>query len=273
MGLARKLWTRGLDALPVTGYHFDRPIVVLQSDDWGRVGLSDQAGLEQLRSAGLELGERPYDFYTLETADDVSALADLLGRHRDSIGRNPCLLMNFIVANVDFAKASTETGISLRQLADGLPDGWNRPGLIESYREGIAQGVFSAALHGTTHFCRASVERALANDNERSSLLHNLWKAGTPYIHWRMPWIGYEYWDPEAKPLEHSQSCSPLCRDQRALQGIALTTTPTVHGRNTVFGSHRMVPENSCRHTSDRMNCFTCLGPLDLNLQPIRSFP
>jgi hypothetical protein len=28
-------------------------------------------------------------------------------------------------------------------------------------------------------------------------LLHTLWRAGTPYIQWRMPWIGYEYWDPE----------------------------------------------------------------------------
>ena len=30
-------------------------------------------GLEQLRSAGLDLGERPYDLYTLETAEDLTA--------------------------------------------------------------------------------------------------------------------------------------------------------------------------------------------------------
>ena len=54
MNLARKLWQRGRDLLPVAGFHFDRPLVLLQSDDWGRVGLRDQAGLEQLRSAGLD---------------------------------------------------------------------------------------------------------------------------------------------------------------------------------------------------------------------------
>lgn len=202
MGLAQTLWQRGLGALPLTGYHFDRPIVLLQSDDWGRVGLRDQAGLEQLRAAGMKLGERPYDFYTLETAADVSALADILGRHRDSVGRNPCLLMNFIVANVDFARAADIGGIPLRPLADGLPEGWSRPGLIESYREGIAQGIFIAALHGTTHFCRASVERCFVENNDRSTLVRNLWRAGTPYIHWRMPWIGYEYWDPEKSENE-----------------------------------------------------------------------
>ena len=41
------------------------------------------------------------------------------------------------------------------------------------------------------------VEQALAGNSERSSLVRNLWQAGTSYIHWRMPWIGYEYWDPE----------------------------------------------------------------------------
>jgi hypothetical protein len=234
MGLARKLWQRGLDALPVTGYHFDRPIVLLQSDDWGRVGLRDQAGLEQLRGAGIELGERPYDFYSLETADDVSAVADVFGRHRDSVGRNPCLLMNFIVANVDFGKASTDTkGIPLRQLADGLPDGWSRPGLLDSYRNGINAGVISAALHGTTHFCRASVERALTGNSERSSLIRNLWRVGTPYIHWRMPWIGYEYWDPEQS--EDERFLPPEA--QRDLIGQA------VGGFAKLFGA---LPRSAC---------------------------
>ena len=50
---ARRLWQRGLSFLPVEGFHFDRPIIILQSDDWGRIGLRDQLGLDSLRSAGL----------------------------------------------------------------------------------------------------------------------------------------------------------------------------------------------------------------------------
>lgn len=52
-----------------------------------------------------------------------------------------------------------------------------------------------------THFCAPAVERNLAAEGERAELLRTLWRAGTPYIHWRMPWIGYEYWDPE-KPVD-----------------------------------------------------------------------
>lgn len=197
--LARKLWQRALDLLPIDGFHFDRPIVIFQSDDWGRVGLRDQAGLEQLHSAGLSLGERPYDYYTLETVEDLAALQSLLKKHRDSVGRNPCLGMNFILENLDFSKMSVGgwRQIRLLSLADGFPEGWMRPGLTDAYRDGITERVFHPALHGTTHFSRRAVERSLDAEGDRAKLLRTLWQAGTPYIHWRMPWIGYEYWDPE----------------------------------------------------------------------------
>lgn len=198
MNLPRKLWQRGRDLLPIAGFHFDRPLVLLQSDDWGRVGIRDQEGLEQLRAAGVALGERPYDSYTLETAEDLASLSALLKRHHDAGARRPCLEMNFILANLDFAKMSAGDWreIHLLPFAWGLPAGWVRPMLMEGYREGIAAGVFKPALHGLTHFCRAAVEREAGKDGERSQLLRTLWQAGTPYIHWRMPWIGYEYWDP-----------------------------------------------------------------------------
>ena len=72
LDLVRKLWSRRQNA-PAHAFAFDRPLVLLQSDDWGRVGVRDREGYEQLRASGIRLGEHPYDFYTLETADDVIA--------------------------------------------------------------------------------------------------------------------------------------------------------------------------------------------------------
>ncbi|MGB8013847.1 MAG: hypothetical protein WCF68_19700 [Terriglobales bacterium] len=181
---------------------FDRPLLLFQSDDWGRVGVRDREGWEELRAAGLNLGEKPYDFYSLETAEDLHALAEVLGKHRDSTGRSPSMVMNFIMANVDFDR-SLESGqkqIPLRPITDGLPGAWNRPHLFEAYREGIRERLFYPALHGLTHFCERAVARELDGAGERSQLLKTLWRAGTPYIHWRMPWVGYEYWDPELRP-------------------------------------------------------------------------
>jgi len=166
----------------------------------------DAEGREELRAAGLNLGERPYDLYSLETSEDVHELVESLRSLQDSAGRPPCLEMNFVVANVDFP-ASAATGfrdIPLKQLAEGLPGRWDRPGLFDAYRTGIELGVFSPALHGTTHFCQQAVAHALTCEGkrERGELLRTLWKSETPYIYWRMPWVGYEYWDPEKLPAE-----------------------------------------------------------------------
>jgi hypothetical protein len=193
-----KISQRARGLLPSEGYHFDRPLLLFQSDDWGRIGIPDQAAVQTLRSAGLSLGDNPYDSYGLESAEDLSALRTVLARHKDATGRTPSIGMNFIVHNLNFApmEADDFRRIHLLPLSDGLPRGWARPGLLESYREGIAEGLFRPALHGSTHFCRSAVESVIAEANERADLIRTLWQSGTPYIYWRMPWIGYEYWNP-----------------------------------------------------------------------------
>ena len=127
------------------------------------------------------------------------ALRDVLKRHRDYTGRSACLVMNFLTANLNFPKMVADNcrQIELLPLTAGLPGNWKRTGLVEAYRQGIADGVFYPALHGLTHFCSLAAEQALAKGGERADLLRTLWKAETPYIYWRMPWIGHEYCNPE----------------------------------------------------------------------------
>jgi hypothetical protein len=195
----RHVWDRVTTSVPQKSFHFNRPLLVFQSDDWGRVGVRDQQGWEELQAAGVRLGEAPYDYYTLETAEDLNAIGEVLRKHRDSVGRNPALVMNFILANVDFDRNRQhgEKEIALLPLTAGLPGQWRRPHLFESYRQGVKDGVFFPALHGLTHFNSKAVSRELNAAGERADLIRKLWNAQTPYIHWRMPWIGYEYWDGE----------------------------------------------------------------------------
>jgi len=168
------------------------------------VGVRDEAGREELRVAGLKLGERPYDFYSLETAADIGAVVETLEPVRDSVGEPPRLEMNFLTANVNFSASAAQNfqKIVLKPLAEGLPGSWQRPGLFEAYTEGIQKQVFTPSLHGSTHFCQPAVAESLAQDSERGKLLRNLWRAETPYIHWRMPWVGYEYWNPDREPAK-----------------------------------------------------------------------
>ena len=196
LDFARNLFRQELEP---PGFIFSRPLVAIQSDDWGRLGLRDREGYEWLRTRGVKLGEHPYDLYSFETAEDVTAIASLFSRHRDSSGRAPCMVMTFCTSNLDFKKMKAQgyKGIELLPLSEGLPGSWSRPGLLEAYRAGIQNGVFYPAMHGLTHFCPVGVENALAKRGERADLLRLFWEAETPYIYWRMPWIGYEYWNPE----------------------------------------------------------------------------
>jgi len=193
----RKLRRRTLETPDFTS---SRPLVLLHSDDWGRVGVRDKDGYDNLRSKGLRLGEHPCDLYSLETAKDVNNLCSLLSKHRDSDGRPPSLGMNFCLANLDFKEMREQRFDKLEflPLANGLPGRWSRPGLIEAYRAGIEKHVFAPGLQGVTYFSKAAVELAMSKKGERSRLLRLLWEEDTPCIPWRMPWIGYEFWNPEA---------------------------------------------------------------------------
>ncbi len=182
---------------PVDAFFFDRPILLLQSDDWGRVGVRDRAGLRELRAAGLDIGSRPYDLHSLETAEDVAALASMLEKHEDSAGRAASLQMNFVTSNLDFKRMAAEgyRQLQYKTLAAGWPGKWRRPGLLRAYRDGMKQGLFVAGFHGATHFCASAVEGRLGEESPEGELLRTLLQAETPYIHSRMPWVGYEYWD------------------------------------------------------------------------------
>jgi len=41
------------------------------------------------------------------------------------------------------------------------------------------------------------VEHGISGSGKRAALLQTFWEAETPYIYWRMPWVGYEYCNPE----------------------------------------------------------------------------
>jgi hypothetical protein len=146
--MAKKLRS-GSRTRPVRALSFSRPLVVLESDGWGRVGVRDREGYEQLRASGIHLGEHPYDYYSLEIAEDVVALRRMLKGHRDSTGRPPCLVMNFVLANLDFQEIANGgvQPLPLMPLHKGLPGQWKRPGLFEAYRQGISDNVFYPALH------------------------------------------------------------------------------------------------------------------------------
>lgn len=193
---------------PVVTLSFSRPIIIFQSDDWGLAGIADKAGFDRLvRDHGLSPKASHLNYYSLETAADLGAIYGVLGAHRDSSGHHPILGCNFILANVDFPKvlAHSFEQLFLKPLHDGLPRPWERPGLLEAYREGVRRQYLYPGLHGVTHFCADRVKRLLREPSLRGNLLRNLFEIGTPLAYQVTPWVGFEFRDEETGWLSFAE--------------------------------------------------------------------
>jgi hypothetical protein len=125
------------------------------------------------------------------------------------------MVFNFVMANVNFGRA-LERGLgteTLIPLAEGLPEGWKRPGLAEAYREGVARGLIYPALHGLTHFHLGAARRLVGGDSTAGEKLRALYRHGTPQLAELLDEVGFEYYDPRGTWME--------AEEQRGLIGLA----------------------------------------------------
>jgi hypothetical protein len=160
-----------------------RPIVLFQSDDWGRVGLPSLQALETIQAQGIPIGNSPWDYFGLETQDDVLALGETLAAFHDRDGAPPCFVTNFILANADLRKMRSEGFRTLRwvSIKDGFPGPWDEQ-LAPAYRHNIEKKVFCAGLHGFTHFNPRQFLVSLSEVSERGDLTRKLVAQDVPYL-------------------------------------------------------------------------------------------
>lgn len=179
-----------------------RPLVLIESDDWGRCGTPSRDSIHALCGAGLLRSPGPWDFYGLETAGDVEALTRCLSTVRDRDGRSACMTANIIMANLDVERKSSSLckprrsgagaehfnpggtsidGLTLVSLDEGLPSPWTED-LPAIYREAEETGAFRPELHGLTHFSTPVLAAALQDDGDLGQRVRALLATGTPYL-------------------------------------------------------------------------------------------
>lgn len=160
-----------------------RPILVFQSDDWGRVGAPSPECLDRLRQAGLPVGRSAWDYYGLESGSDLLRLAEVLEAFCDNEGRSPCFTANFVLANADLHAMAAEDykRFCWKPVREGFPDPWSDD-LLPIYREVIARNVFSPGLHGFTHFNMSVFLRSLAENSELGERARLLANQDVPYL-------------------------------------------------------------------------------------------
>ena len=137
------------------GWRTKRPILVIESDDWGSEHIPGPKAIEKMKEMGLFLSDSHGMFDSLETADDIDKLCDILNSHKDGDGNPAVMTANFIMANPDYVAIRESNYSSFK--AKPIYSGWNHEPdaktMLQKYREGINCGVIVPQLHGMLHFC------------------------------------------------------------------------------------------------------------------------
>jgi len=97
----------------IPGWHTDRRIIVIESDDWGSIRMPNKQAYNLLLSKGIRVDSCPYNRYdSLASEEDLSMLFEVLDRFRDINGNPPILTANCVLVNPDFKRIS-ESGFWL----------------------------------------------------------------------------------------------------------------------------------------------------------------
>lgn len=172
------------------GWRTDRKIIVIESDDWGSIRMPNKEVYDKSLKQGIRVDICPYNKYdTLASKNDLTALYDILLRHKDSNGKHPVITANTIMANPDFAKIK-ESNFNEYHFESFIKTLENYPNRsFKLWEQGLAQDIFYPQLHGREHINihrwiqalqRGSKEMGFAFDNFYFGISKTISKENNP---------------------------------------------------------------------------------------------
>lgn len=163
--------------LNIPGWHTNRKIVVIESDDWGSVRMPSHEVYEEFLRRGVRVDKDPYCRYDcLATADDLSALFDVLISVKDKNGRHAVITADTVVANPVFEKIK-ESGFReyfYEPFTETLKRSPQHEGAFELWKQGMDAGIFHPQLHGREHLNVKKWLRTLQSGEEVTRLAFDL---------------------------------------------------------------------------------------------------
>jgi hypothetical protein len=140
--------------LNIPGKGIKDKVLVFESDDWGTIRTPNRDMLKFLEEQKIQTNRCHYTrFDSLESAEDLEALFDLLSRYKDSVGQHPVITANLLTANPDFDKIKAsgfneyyhETVMESFNKRDG------NDRVFSLWKEGQDRNLFYPQLHGREH--------------------------------------------------------------------------------------------------------------------------
>ena len=138
----------------IQGYHTDRKIVVIESDDWGSIKMPTTKHYAYLKKRYPRIESDPYSkFDSLEKPEELLDLFDVLKNYKDINGNHPKFTANAVIANPDFdkIKASGFKNYYHETVDKSFNKMSNSASSLDLWMEGFNNGLFIPQYHGREH--------------------------------------------------------------------------------------------------------------------------
>lgn len=155
--------------LNIPGWCTKRHIVVIESDDWGAIRMPSREVYDRLLSEGYRVDKNVYESNdSLAREDDLTALFEVLNKHRDRNGKHPIITANCVVANPDFEKikASGYQSYYYERFTETFRRYKGCEHSFELWKQGMNEGLFKPQFHAREHLNVAKWMHDLKNDDE-----------------------------------------------------------------------------------------------------------
>lgn len=148
------IFTRMRDSyVSIRGFHTNRKLVVIESDDWGSIRMPSRQTFDRL----IALGDNPQDdaFLSndcLESQEDLLELFEVLNSVKDFKGNPVVITANFATANPDFDKINFKAGIyNFEPFFETYNRYYGTNKVLEQIKVGESLGCFKPQLHCREH--------------------------------------------------------------------------------------------------------------------------
>lgn len=146
-----KEWKQYLLNFP--GWHTNRKIVVIHSDDWGSIRMPSNKIREQLNQhSDIKANDAYCRFDTIASHLDLEALFEVLTSVEDKNGNPAIITANCVLTNPHFEKVKDAhfEGYYYETI-DQTFERYNKRTALERWKEGIVRGIFIPQFHGREH--------------------------------------------------------------------------------------------------------------------------
>ncbi|PTM04693.1 MAG: hypothetical protein DA405_06460 [Bacteroidetes bacterium] len=154
-------------AMNLPGWHTQRKLLVIHSDDWGSIRVpSDRVQAHLANNPMIDAANAYAHFDTLATAEDLEALFDTLRKVKDKNGNSAVLTANCLVANPNFEKIkdSNFRDYFFEPLEETFTR-YKQEASLKLWREGQDEGLFIPQFHGREHVNVSLWMQALQNNH------------------------------------------------------------------------------------------------------------